>query len=327
MKTKALFYLTTAGLLAACGGSNDGSAVNPTVEAPIAGAPIVINKVELTDPDNAEAVTNQIEMAEPGDSFDIPASTLFDAPEAFADVEIELTVGDTLNGTSVYYVTIPAVPDANFLGDRGIFAMSSFANSLGIDEDDLEVTYTNIAFDADRNVNIQSVSGINDYRSLEAGADDGTDTEYVDASIVSYTVEGQKYYENKMNGTGSTFTSPVGSYNYSGRAAVAWDDGSKLASGSVTMSASFGAASSSAVISASELAGEDATAAFTGTVNIDNEAGTFSSTSATITTNGSNAAANILGIFNSDATLTAGTVFDSATTGRQAAGVFSMSRD
>lgn len=35
MKTKALIYLSTAGLLAACGGSNDGSAVNPTVEAPM----------------------------------------------------------------------------------------------------------------------------------------------------------------------------------------------------------------------------------------------------------------------------------------------------
>jgi hypothetical protein len=37
--------------------------------------------------------------------------------------------------------------------------------------------------------------------------------------------------------------------------------------------------------------------------------------------------AGILGIFNGDATRTAGTIFDASTSGEQAAGVFSMSRD
>lgn len=328
MKTKALFYLTTAGLLAACGGSNDGSAVNPTEEPAFFTVPTAINKIELEDPNDGEVIARQIGDANKGDYFEIPAATFIDEiPDGFDDVKVLLIIGDVLNDTTTYYINIPAVPDAEFLGERGVFAASSIASSLGIDEDALAVSYTNIDYDAERDIYVNSGSGANNYKSLEAGVDNADQTEYAEASIVSYAVDGQTYYSSEMFGTGGNFTSPTGSYDYSGRAAVQWDDGSKAAIGSITMSASFGATTSSANISASDLTGDGTSAAFSGTVIIDNVTGTYSSNSATMTTNGSNAEANILGIFNSDATLTAGTVFDSATTGKQAAGVFSMSRD
>ena len=327
MKTKSILLLTAAALVTACGGSTGGQAVNPLVEAPIVEAPIVdapvaLRKVELIDATSFEVTIAQLDEAEKGDYFDIPSS-LFGAETESTNVR--LVIGDMLKtGKKIVYSILPEI-DQNMNAGREFFVYDTVSDAftaLGTNFNDAELV---IDSNSEKNISISSWSGDSDYRSLYA--DIGSEEDYAYSDIQRFSDDGRTVYGADVGASSDTFNRPEGEFIFSGRTAVQWAGGTKIAKGDVRMTATFGNTASSATIVADNLAGEGATAEFSGSLAIDNATGTYASTAARLKVGDTSLDAGILGIFNGDATLTAGTIFDENTSGEQAAGVFVMSRD
>jgi hypothetical protein len=314
MTKNGILMLSTIGLLAACGGSSDGSAVNP-----IASAPTAVRKIALNDQNNLESVIQQIDSAQNGDYFDIPSTTLYGEDGELESVVRIVVVDDLAGAKKLLYSS-----EELGAGNRDIFFVTE--GGLGLLQGDiLDVSFTELDSSEERNIFIETSTNTDGYRGIEIYVD--SDVDYADASLYQISSEGRTFFIGSASASSSDFSLPAGEFNYGGRAALVWDDGNKLAVGDIRMTARFANTSSTATIQADNLVGYGTTAAFSGNVAIDNATGTYASTSASITTNGTSVNAGILGIFNGDATRTAGTIFDASTSGEQAAGVFSMSRD
>lgn len=327
MNTKAILLLSAAGLLVACGGS---SAINPitpppivSAPPPIVSAPTAVREVALIDETDIVSISAQLAAAQKGDYFDIPASTL-DIEDLSGGNFRFVFVDNLAENKKLFYVI-----DTENNGGRALVAGTSISDRLPRDNSiPLEfsnVVYTEVDSMPERNIYTEVARSDDGYYNLYVYFDDEDD--FSDAEIYKFDYQGEPFFAGGAIASSSDFARPNGEFTYGGRSAVQWGDAKQLAIGDVEMTAVFGNNISTARIEARNLSGDGTTAAFSGNVLIDNVSGTYASTSASITTNSMTVDAGILGVFNGDATLTSGIVFDAQTAGDETAGVFSMSRN
>jgi hypothetical protein len=325
MKPNATLAVCSAALLAACGGGSSGVSNNPTLST---SAPVAERKIEIPDDADLETINALIDGAQKNDYLEVPFQTIAngDLPPEYDDEKVTIIVGDTIsNSRTVYYAVFPSVDSLDVSGARSLFVYNTAADAFraitsGFNDSLLGVLGEDVA----RNIEISAWSGDDDYNSLYAAV--GGNDDYVFSEIETFSYNNRTVYGAYVEASPEQFIVPNGPYTYRGIAAVQWDDGAKLATGEVEMTANFGMSSSTANITASNLAGTGSTAAFSGSLEIDNSTGSYFSSSATIVTNGNSNNAKILGLFNQDATKTAGVVFDTETAGERTAGVFALSR-
>jgi hypothetical protein len=157
------------------------------------------------------------------------------------------------------------------------------------------------------------------------GGDQDSGSTFIQVDVQQVADGTESLRRIRVKASEATLNAPVGSFTYSGTGKMMWDD--NIANGNVSMSATFGS-NSAATISANNLITPDnLSAGFSGTVAIDNVSGLFSSNSAQITIGDTSIDAGIIGMFNGDASLAGGAVFDAAKAGENVVGVFSLTKD
>lgn len=325
MKLNATLSVSAVALLAACGGGSSTVNSNPTINQPILGVLDPVRRLEIPEGADRSEILALLSEADVGDYVELPFGVIENLSTPFDDV-VQYVVGETILDRKI--IIYSYTPNTSFYsGDRAISAhhsindyMKSFtANSpafgLLIDERSAGGALLQLFYGTH-----QGEFGI-----IEAGATG--EIEFAEAKIFSFEDDGVMKRGIDLYATGDIFLLPIGQYDYRGTAAVQWDNGTKLAQGNVQMSVTFSNTNSTATIGANSLVGEGSTAQFSGNLVIDSSSGSYSSTSATLTTNSNTMPAGIMGIFTSDAELTAGSIFDADTVGEQVSGVFSMTRE
>lgn len=326
MKLHALFAISAVALLSACGGGSSGVSSNPTINRPILNLPSAINRLEVPEGADRSELIALLSAAEVGDYVELPYGVIENLSPPPFDGMVKYVVGETIldRKVTIYAFTPKTV---SYLGDREV----SFHSSI---EDYLE-SYTanspafgNLIEEENAGETLfQLFYGTHngEFGIMSAKALDEVDL--ADAMIFTFEDDGVMKRGIELYATGEVFLMPIGQYDYTGLAAVQWDNGTKLAQGDVQMSVTFSNTTSTANIDANSLTGDGSAARFSGNLVIDSSTGSYSSTSASLTTDSITVPAGIVGIFASDAGLTAGSVFDAGTVGEQVSGVFSMSRD
>ena len=365
-KFNTLLATTAVLALSACGGSgtSDGSALNPTSPPPINGGaaeqelpdinenlPAILPQAKkvVAIPESAtiEEIAVILQELSADDQVKIKVSDLSSIAEELGldeyldeiddDTEVVLLVGEkTTSGLIPVYLQVNKA-DGFEEGLRNLtFALEGLFDAF----DWAVLLDTAIAMNAASQENVDGTSGDrvtikrttfnnggktgNELFVVVEGADE---SQYVDAQVAFADVGGgDKFSVFSVDADGGVFTAPIGEHNYTGRAAVQWDNRTNTASGEVTMAVTFAGSSSTANISAPALTG-DGTASFTGSLAVDTVRGTYGSTTASVTTDGTSEDAQIFGMFNGDASITAGALFDTNTGGENVSGVFGLVKD
>jgi hypothetical protein len=341
--TISTMLATTAVLtLAACGGggSTSGtgtSVVKPetlSITLPATSASRMLDVSNATD--FAEIVT-ALNSAKVGDGVEIPLELALRAlgdtetADQLANIDpqptVTLIVGQGVVQKTLNYVILNENSDLGFAGERGLNMLGTFDQFVirAVDADFDTIEYV---ANPDRNLQIYfgTETDTTGFTALEGSVesldDDGS---YVTARVRSALLDGNRSTWINVDAASATFTNPNGQFTYNGRGALQWDD--NVALGDVTMSTNFGA-SSTATISANDLITHDnLSAGFSGNLTINNVSGLFGSNSAQITIGENSIDAGIIGAFNGDASFAGGAIFDAATAGENAAGVFSLVKD
>lgn len=336
---------TTAMLtLAACGGGSSGSSsgsgnsvVEPetlSVTLPATSASHMLDVSNATD--FAEIIT-ALNSAKVGDGVQIPLELALralgdtESADVIANLDPQpvftIIVGKGIINKTLAYSLLQENMDLGFSGSRGIRLFERF-ETLVMRSADPEFETIEYVKNTERNFQflIEKQIGINGITILEGAVEsldeDGT---FVTTKVLTETLVSGKSTWIDVDGARATFINPNVQFIYKGRGALQWDD--NVALGDVTMSTNFGA-SSTATISANDLITHDnLSAGFSGTLTINNVSGLFGSNTAQITIGENSIDAGIIGAFNGDASFAGGGIFDAATAGQNAAGVFSLVKD
>lgn len=320
MTIKKLTVIPALLALSACGGGGSTDIMpketSPTPETMSLSVPQASG--DRTEYETVDALLSALPNLKEGDEISIPLEEVSDVEVPSGSGNLTLTVGETTNGVTLITSNLPAFADSEGSADFiAVSGLQAFADLIVTDPTNQEFTALLSENVNGTEIEIAIVTADNDYYKLasEAGL--------TVAEVIDQPFNGSAYKQIEARKSAASFTSPSGSFDYSGKSALGVSD--EVAVGDVTMRADFDAGTATIAAPSLAVVGSETTAGFNGSVVIDNASGRYASSSASITIDDQNYDAGIIGVFSSDASISSGSVFDADQS--TASGVFSVVQD